>query len=69
MQKWVIQGSAAGSRDLLLSPLTAYISQEQVQLASPAKAVCAVHSMRPLPNYVGLLLTAASLILAKQARQ
>jgi len=32
------------------------ISQERLKLESLARAVCAVHSMLPLPNYFGLLL-------------
>jgi len=45
-----------GSCDLLLISATPYISQEQLKLESPARAVRAVHSMWPLPNYFGLLL-------------
>jgi len=44
-----------GSRDLLLNSAPAYISQEWLQLESPVHAVCAVHSMQPLPNYFGVL--------------
>jgi len=38
--------------------VTYYIALERLQLhvKSPARAVCAVHSMQPLPNYFGLLL-------------
>jgi len=45
------------SRDPLLTSATAYISQERLQLQSPARAVCVVHSMQPLPNHFGLLLS------------
>jgi len=34
---------------------TAYISQERLQLQSPARVVYAVHLVQPLPNYFGLL--------------
>jgi len=47
--------SRTESRDPLLSSLTASISQERLQLASLARAVCAVHLLQPLPNYFGLL--------------
>jgi len=42
--------------DLLTSGGNDTISQERLQLQSPAREVCAVHSMQPLPNYFGLLL-------------
>jgi len=44
------------SSDLLLNSAAAYISQEWLQLDTPAPAVSAVHSMQPLPNYFGLSL-------------
>jgi len=40
----------------IVDPL-AYTSQEWLKLETPASDVCAVHSMQPLPNYFGLLLT------------
>jgi len=50
-------GILGWSRDLLLNSATAYISQKRLQLESPERAVCAVHSMQPLLNYFGLLLS------------
>jgi len=44
-----------GSLDLLLTSATPYMSQERLNSETPARAVCAVHSMQPLPNYFGLL--------------
>jgi len=38
-----------------LNSTTAYLSQKRIQLQSPARAVCEVHSMQPLPSYFGLL--------------
>jgi len=43
----------AGSHDLPLTSAT--LSQERLQLQSPARAVCAVYSIQPLRNYFGLL--------------
>jgi len=43
-----------GTRDLHLTSATPYMSQEWLQLESPACAVCAVHLMQPLPNYFGM---------------
>jgi len=53
-QKVGIRGSGVGSRDLLLTSATHYIYHKQLKLVSPA---CAVHSMQPLPDYFGLLLS------------
>jgi len=44
----------AGSRDQLLNFGTP-LSPERLKLDTPARALCVVHSMQPLPNYFGLL--------------
>jgi len=40
MQSRLFSGSCAGSRDILLNYVTAYISPERLQLESPARAMC-----------------------------
>jgi len=47
---------------LLLNSAAAYISREWLQLQSPVRAVCAVHSMQTLPNYFGLLFIALHIV-------
>jgi len=49
-------GSGSGSRDYTFDFADPFVSLECPKLDTPARAVCVVHSMQPLPNYFGLLL-------------